>query len=143
MLEPQFWLILIVAGVAIEAISPQLVSIWFVFGFIAAFIANLLGAGDVVQISLAIIVSIVMLIATKPLVKKIMTQKDVNTNADRNIGKTAVVTTEIPAKGIGRVDVAGSSWSAYCEEDVIIAVGTKVMIEKIEGVKLLVKILEV
>lgn len=141
-METYIWLILIVAGIAVEAISPQLVSIWFVFGFVAAYIANLLGAGDVVQISLAILVSIVMLIATKPLVKKILTQKDVNTNADRNIGKIAVVTTEIPAKGVGRVDVAGASWSAYCEEDKIITVGTKVVVEKIEGVKLSVSIME-
>ncbi|MFI3325138.1 MAG: NfeD family protein [Clostridia bacterium] len=143
MVDSQIWLILIVVGVILEAVSPQLVAIWFVFGFVAALVANLLGAGATVQIIVAIVVAVGCLIATKPLVKKIMTQEDVNTNADRYIGKTAIVTTEIKGDNTGRVEVSGSNWSAFCKEDITIEVGTKVVVEKIEGVKFLVKVLEV
>lgn len=142
-MTPYIWLILIVVGVIVEAASPQLVSIWFVLGFIVALILNFCGVNVAVQIAAAIVVSIATLILTKPLVKKIMTTNSVNTNADRNIGKIAIVTDEIgTVTGTGRVNVQGASWAAFSKEGKVISVGEKVVIESIEGVKLSVKLKE-
>lgn len=143
-MTPYIWLILIVLGVIVEAASPQLVSIWFVFGFIAALIANLLGADAWLQIVVAIVVSVGALFATKPFVKKIMSNTPENTNADRNIGKEAIVTDEIgTVTGTGRVNVQGLNWAAFSKEGKVIKVGEKVIVEGIEGVKLSVRMMEV
>ncbi len=141
-MTPYIWLGIIVVGVIIETASPQLVSIWFVLGAVVALVANLLGANEILQIAIALAVSIAALILTKPLVKKILSQKAVSTNADRNIGKVAVVTTEI-ADGVGIVKVQGASWSAFCKTGETFPVGSKVIVEAIEGVKLVVKKMEV
>lgn len=142
-MEGYVWLALIVLGIVIEAASPQLVSIWFVFGAVAALIASFCGVPIWGQVIIAIVVSVVCLAITKPLVKKIMTKKFTGTNADRYIGKEALVTSEInDVLGAGRVTVLGASWSAIAPEGVIIPVGTKVRVEKIEGVKLYVSAIE-
>ncbi|MEG1426842.1 MAG: NfeD family protein [Oscillospiraceae bacterium] len=142
-MEGYIWLALIILGIIIEAASPQLVSIWFVLGAVAALVASFFGVPVWGQVLLAIVVSIVALVATKPLVKRIVAHKFTGTNADRYIGKEGIVITEInDVMGTGRVMVLGSSWSAISPDVRIIPAGTKVFVEKIEGVKLLVKILE-
>ncbi len=131
------WLALIVLGIIIEAASPQLVSIWFVVGFLGALVANLFGAPLWVQILTASVLTLISLFATKPLVRKIMSQKAEHTNADRNIGKIAVVTDEIDnVKALGRVQIMGQNWAAHSVDGNIIPVGKKVVVKSIEGVKL-------
>lgn len=133
------WLGLIIVCVVIEAASPQLVSIWFVLGFVGALIASFFGAEVWLQIVIAIAIALITLIATRPLVKKINEKKISHFNADKYIGKEGIVTSEInDTFGTGRVTVQGSSWSAISEGDTI-KEGAKVIVEKIEGVKLLVK----
>lgn len=137
-----FWIVLLVAFVIIEAVTPQLVTIWFALGSAAALIANLFNAPEWTQWLIFIAVSVVALIATRPLVKKFSKQKTQPTNADRSIGKTAVVTEEIDniiSKGMVSLD--GVAWTARSEDGSVIPKDTKVTVTKIEGVKLIVKIL--
>lgn len=137
------WLALIVLGIVIEAASPQLVSIWFVFGAVAALVSSFFGVPIWVQVIIALAVSVISLIVTKPFVKKIMTKRITSTNADRYIGKEGVVTTEInDIMGTGRVTVLGSSWSAFSADGKVIPQHARVMVEEIQGVKLLVKPIE-
>ena len=80
-----------------------------------------------------------MLILTRPLVKKLKTNEIVSTNSDRNIGKTAVVISEInPESGVGQVRVGNEKWSAKTADGSIIKEGTNVKVTDIEGVKLVV-----
>lgn len=141
-MEMWVWLILAAVGIVVEALSPQLVSIWFVLGFVAALIASMFGAPLYLQIIIALAVSVISLIATRPLVKKMTGTKVTRTNADRYVGEEGVVTDEINAVlGTGRVTVMGSNWAAVCSGSSIVPVGTKVQVEAIEGVKLIVKVL--
>ena len=135
------WLAVIVLALIIEAMGPQLVSIWFAVGGVASFICELIGLNFTIQISAFVAVSIIALIATKPLVAK-MKKADVNpTNADRYIGMEGKVTTAIRGiEGTGRVLVHGNSWSAVSDED--LDEGTLVKVLAIEGVKLRVKKLD-
>jgi membrane protein implicated in regulation of membrane protease activity len=81
------------------------------------------------------------LIVTRPLVKKIMDFKKVDTNAGRYIGKNGVVITQINnTLGEGQVNVLGSVWTARSEDDSIIEIGENVRIKAIEGVKLIVEV---
>lgn len=138
------WLAVIIIAAVVEAAVPSLVSIWFVPGGIAAFIASLLDAELWLQIVLFIVVSCIALIATRPLVKKFHSRKLVSTNADMVVGETAVVAEKIEnLTGEGRVNVLGKSWSARsADPDTVIQAGDKVKVERIEGVKLIVRPIE-
>ena len=64
------WIGLMVAFTVIEAVTVQLVTIWFAVGSLVALIANIAGANIVVQWLIFVAVSAVCLLATRPVVKK-------------------------------------------------------------------------
>ena len=135
-----FWIVLIVALIIIEAATAQLVTIWFVAGAAAALVAELCDLQQWLQWVIFIAVSAVALVATRPLVRKI-TQKSMQpTNADRCIGQTAVVTEAIDnIEGKGQVHVNGVTWTARSSDGSKFEKDERVTVEKIEGVKLIVK----
>ncbi len=134
-----FWIALLVVLVVIEAVTAQLVTIWFAAGAAAALIAELLNAPPWLQWLLFITVSVVTLIATRPLVRKATKQKIQPTNADRCIGQTAVVTEEIDnIAGKGQVHVNGITWTARSSDGTVFEKDRKVKVERIDGVKLIV-----
>lgn len=135
-----FWAAAIVIFAVAEAVTAQLVSIWFVAGSIAALISALFGATPVVQAILFIAVSILALVITRPLVKKYINPKKEYTNADRVIGQTGIVAEDIDnLKATGQVKADGKIWTARSIDNSIIPKGNEVIIDKIEGVKLIVK----
>lgn len=122
-----------------EAITVNLVTVWFALGALAAFIAAVAGAGWAVQIVLFLVVTIVTLIFTRPIAKKHINGKHEATNADMVIGKTAIVTEDInniAAKGA--VSCMGKVWTARSLNGEEINQGQEVTVEKIQGVKLIV-----
>lgn len=133
------WAIAIVGFGFLEGITVQLVSIWFVIGSIAGLIAAFCGAPFYLQVIICIAVSVLALIITRPLVKKKINTKVEPTNADRCIGKEATVLESIDnVNATGQVKVAGQIWSARSENNEIIEKDSIVIVEKIDGVKLIV-----
>jgi len=63
----------------------------------------------------------------------------VQTNVYALQGKYAVVTHPIPAHGVGRVKVGGEEWSAESLHDEAYAIGTRVTIIRMQGVRLIVE----
>ncbi|MBR0112816.1 MAG: NfeD family protein [Clostridia bacterium] len=134
------WAVALVVLLAIEGATAQLVTIWFAAGALAALIAAALHAPIWLQVVLFVVVSGITLVATRPLVKKIVKRKTQPLNADRCIGETAVVTEEIDnIRATGAVKVGGVVWTARSSGGEIIEKDKNVVIEKIEGVKLIVK----
>ncbi len=135
------WLVILAAMIVIEIISMGLTSIWFAGGALAAFLANLAGAGLAVQIVLFFVASIVLLIFTRPLAKKYFNNGRVKTNAESLVGQTAVVTQDIDnLEGKGQAVVQGMEWTARAQsDDIKIEAGAPVEIKDIQGVKLIVK----
>ncbi len=124
-----------------EGLTSQLVSIWFVFGGVAAAISCIFTDSFLIQSVVFVVVSFICLIATRPLVKKITKQKIEHTNADSMIGRMALVTMDIVnTKGTGQVNVDGKIWSAKSVDNREIKTGANVRITGIQGVKLLVEI---
>lgn len=133
------WIGLMVAFTVIEAVTVQLVTIWFAVGSLAALIANIAGANIVVQWVVFVVVAAACLLVTRPLVKKVVNAKVQPTNADRCIGQTGIVTEEINnAFGTGLVNVKGAVWTARSQSGERIAKGESVTIQSIEGVKVMV-----
>ena len=134
------WLALTVMFGVLEAVTVQIVSIWFAGGAVCALIAYALGAETGVQIAVFVIASALFLALTRPFVKKLTKGKKVATNADSLIGQTAVVTKKTDELGLaGEAKVAGSVWTICSDDGMPIAEKERVTVEKIEGVKLIVK----
>lgn len=136
-----FWLAAVIILAVVEALTVNLVTIWFCFGAFAALISSLFGGPLWLQLLLFILVTVITLCVTKPLVKKYF-NKDSHkaTNADMVIGKEAHVTEAIDnLSGKGAVRCMGKEWSARSENGEDIPEGAIVTPVKIEGVKLIVK----
>ena len=133
------WAVAIVVFGIFEGITAQLVSIWFVIGSAAALIATAFGAPLWLQIVIFFAVSLMVLAAVRPLVKKHLSDKIEKTNADRCIGQDGIVLEEINnLLPTGQVKADGKVWTARSSDQSIIPKNTVVKIEKIDGVKLIV-----
>ena len=88
-----------------------------------------------------VLVSVVLLLLTRPLAKKYINERAAKTNKDTIPGRTAIVTEEVNnLAATGRVTIDGLPWTARAAtEEEIIPVGEEVVVEKIEGVKCIVK----
>jgi len=134
------WIAAIVVFVVVEAITVQLVTIWFAVGAIGGLVSCLLHAPFWLQIVVFVAVSAVTLIITKPFVKRFVNTKKQPTNADRYIGKSAVVTEPIDnIQNKGAVTVGGLEWTARSVDGSMKGKDEIVTIEAIEGAKLIVK----
>lgn len=137
---PYIWLVVIVVAAVVEGSTAQLVSIWFVVGGISALIAELCGADLWIQMVVFVVITALTILFTRPLVKRLLNFKHVDTNAGRYIGKVGIVTVEINNQlGIGQVNVMGSIWTARSTDNSVISAGSNVLVESIEGVKLMVE----
>lgn len=137
------WLITAIIMAVVEAITPALVTIWFMFGAVAAMLTSAFGGNIVLQLIIFVTISTILLIITRPLAKRFLNQQKSTTNADRIIGETGIVTEEINnIENKGQIMVLGQCWSAKSASGDHIPCGEMVTIVSIEGVKAIVKIKE-
>ena len=140
-METIFWLILFVILLVIEILTMGLTTIWFAGGALVAFILAFVGFGLPVQIIVFLLVSIGLLVLTRPIAMKFVNQERQKTNAESLIGQKAIVLERIDTlHGTGRAEVNGMEWSAKTDDsDETIDAGEVVVIEGIQGVKLIVR----
>lgn len=140
-MDPLLWLVILAIFLIIEAVTVGLVTVWFAGGALAAAIASAVGAGVVVQWMLFLIVSLILLIFTRPLAVKYMKKGIPRTNVNSLIGKRAVVIQEINNLAqTGQVQINDIEWMARTESDEeTIPEKSVVEIEAVQGVKLIVK----
>ncbi|MCD7956474.1 MAG: NfeD family protein [Lachnospiraceae bacterium] len=135
------WLALLVLLLVIEAISLGLTTIWFAGGALVAFILAILQLGLLPQIAAFCVVSVLLLVFTRPAATRWLNQDRTRTNAQSLIGERAVVTEKIDnLAATGQVQVHGQYWTARAaEESGVIEAEKNVIIEEISGVKLIVR----
>ncbi|MBO5087712.1 MAG: NfeD family protein [Lachnospiraceae bacterium] len=136
------WLLLAAIFIVIELVTLGLTTIWFAGGAFVAAIAGACGANLVVQVILFLVVSIVLLVLTRPIAVKHLDSKIEKTNSEALIGQTAVVSQEINnVNATGQAKINGMEWTARAKNDgAIIPAGTNVTIVEISGVKLIVEV---
>ncbi len=133
------WSALFIVMCIVEANTANLTTIWFAAGALVTLIAIALGIPPAWQIPVFIVSSGVFLLLTRPIVKKKLMKEKEKTNLDMVIGKTAIVRESItPDKFSGMVTVGGKMWSAISADGSIIEEGQDVVVEAIDGVKLVV-----
>lgn len=142
-MEPQqmalVWAAAVVLFGILEAATVNLVSLWFIAGALASLVAALVGAPLWLQVLLFFAVSVVLLAALRPLVKKYVAPRVTRTNADSLVGQEAVVTETIDnLNAQGQVKVNGMYWTARSTDSTLISQGATVVIRSIQGVKVLV-----
>lgn len=135
------WLVAMVVLLIIEAAVPGLVSIWFALGAFCALIAAILKAPLWLQIVWFLAVSVATLCLTRPLAQKYVNARVQPTNADAVIGREGLVTEAVSnIEGKGAVKIGGKVWTARSADDSArFEPGDVVTVERIEGVKLIVK----
>ena len=139
------WLGLLVAFLIVEAACPiHLVSLWFAAGSLAALIVCLLGGSWGLQVGVALVVSNILLLALRPLVRKYFNPKLVKTNVDSVVGTKGLVTIAIDnVSAQGQVKLGAMVWTARSSSGEPIAEGVLVRVDKVEGVKVFVTPVEV
>lgn len=135
-----YWLIIVVVLAIVEIATVNLVSIWFCFGALVTMLLTLLGLPFLWQIVVFIAASSLLLVFTRPIVKKHLGIKKEKTNADMVEGKEGVVLADIDNNNPGGlVKVDGREWTAKSVQNNIIPAGTRVRVLRIEGVKVVVE----
>jgi len=137
------WIIwLIIAGVfaALEVLTPGFVLLWFAIGALVASVLALLGIESVaIQMIVFLVVSVLMVIASRTILEKFFTRKQggskLRSGAETMIGQIGtVVESSRGALNEGAVKVYGSVWTAFpAEGEWPLEQGESVSVERIEG----------
>ena len=141
-MEALIWLGVFIVMVVVEMITMGITTVWFAGGAMVALLIAAFKGPVWLQIVVFLIVSIVLLIFTRPIVLKYFNNNRLKTNVDSLIGKSGIVTEDIDnLNAFGKVEVDGMEWTARTgQEDMKIFTGTKVVVERVEGVKLIVRV---
>lgn len=137
-----FWLIVAVILFVGEAICPVFFMFWFAIGAILALITSLITSNLIAQVVVFFISTTLFIIFIKPLTNGLFknnTKDELNINGI--VGKRAIVVEEIDnLKNTGKVKINGEVWKAISEsESETISLDDQVNIIRIDGVKLIVK----
>ena len=140
-----FWAVLTVFLIGVEIATVQLVSVWFGAGSLVAFISSFFISDFYIQVIIFIVVSIILLLATRPLARKFINKNGhVKTNSDSLIGKKCIVKEPVNnLLGTGKVFVDGLLWSAKsASPDFIFHADETCIVTDIQGVKLIIQSLD-
>ena len=136
----QYWLIASGAFLIGEILTVGFLLFWFGIACLLAMVVSFFTSNIIIQMVVFLVSSVILILSTKPFVKKFINKKTILTNANSLIGKKAIVIKEIHnLQGTGQIKIGGEIWSAQNESDTTISENQEVEIIKIEGVKLIVK----
>lgn len=140
----QIWLIASGIFFICEIITVGFLVFWLGVGALIAMLVSFFTSNIIIQMSVFVVSSGLLIFATRPLVNKISKKDVVSTNVYSLIGKKAVVTEDIDwVTGKGQIKFEGEIWSAKSKEQINIPAGSEVEIVSIEGVKAFVKPLKI
>lgn len=135
-----FWVGVMALAAFLEMATMTLVSIWCAVGALVCVFAAYFGASLQIQLLLFVGISILTAAVVRPLAKKYADPHKVPTNADRLLGMEGLVTETINnSHSTGAVYVDGKTWTARSADGEVIPKGEVVEIERMEGVKLIVR----
>ncbi len=134
------WFIAIIVFLILEAVTYQLVSIYLAIGAVGGLVTYMLGFDFIPQMMVFLVLSIILLCLLRPISVKAMKNRTLKTNADSLIGEKVYITKDVNnIEGSGEGRVNGADWSVRSSDGSVIPKGTSAVVEKIEGVKLIVR----
>lgn len=135
------WLAVFIIALIIEALSPELVSIWFAAGALISLIVSFIpGADWWIELIIFMSISITTLFCLRPIIKKFMKRNIVNSNIDELIHKKGKMIKGCDELNHGEVKINGVIWTA-CSSDEKTSIEKDAFVEvlSIDGNKLIVK----
>ena len=133
------WIVAIVVFVIAEAVTYQLVTIWFAIGALGALVCSVTGISVPLQITVFLVLSIAALLILRPVSKKYLKGKTEKTNVDSLVGMDVLITENVNnITGAGKGKLCGMEWTVRSADNSEITAGETAVVEKIEGVKLIV-----
>ena len=135
------WIVLLIVFVLGELATIGLTCIWFAAGALAALVMAMAGVNPVVQFLVFLVVSILLLAATRPWARKYVNAKMQRTNADSLIGENIRISERVSNMDqTGMAVVNGQEWTVRTRDDrEIIEQGAYARVLEISGVKLIVE----
>lgn len=137
-----FWLILAGFFLILEIITEGFLVCWLGVGSLFAMaISFFFPEAIAAQIIIMSLVSIIFILCTRKLTKKMTSNENSQMNVYTILGKKAIVAQTIDnLKGQGRIKIDSDMWSARNEDgDEIISEGDTVEVIRIDGVKAMVR----
>lgn len=133
------WLIALVVLLFVEFVTMGLTTIWFAGGALIATLVAAFGGPLWLQIVCFSVVSILLLIFTRPIAMKYFNNKRVKTNVEDIIGKQVTVKERIDnVAGTGVVVLQGNEWSARSVDEKVYEEASVLVIKEVKGVTLIV-----
>lgn len=134
------WLVIFVLALLIEAIGPEIVSVWFAGGAVVSLIISFIpGVEWWVQLIVFAVVSAALLVFCRPFLAKVLKRDTIDLNADTMVGKKGVITSEVKETKSGEVVIDGVTWTAIAtKDDMAIGKDSLVKVMAVSGNKLIV-----
>lgn len=139
-MDAMVWLAVMSVLIIIEIITVGLTTIWFAGGALVAMLIATLGGGTILQVVVFLVVSLVLLIFTRPFALKYINSTRIKTNYEGIIGKVVRITEDVDnINGTGCATVNGQEWTVRSVNDNNkIEAGKLAKVVNIKGVKLIV-----
>lgn len=141
MTNTMVWLAAMIILIIIEIVTVGLTTIWFAIGALVAIIVSMLGGGIILQLTVFLLISLSMLIFTRPLAVRYINSTRTRTNYEGIIGKVVRITQDVDnIAGRGSAVVNGQEWTVRTVDDKSrIAAGSLAKVVDIRGVRLVVE----
>lgn len=140
-----WWIWMILAAICIigEVFTAGFFLLWFGIGALVAGLLAILGLGAGWQWAAFVVVSGVLFAISRRFAERFTKKQPPGIGADRFIGKRGLVLEEIDnAKNTGRIRIDKEEWRADSDTDVVIDVGSRVEVTRLDGTHMVVKPVE-
>lgn len=132
------WIVLAALFAVTELATMAFVALFFALGAVAAAVTAWAGGDLPLQLAAFLVTGVVLMLITRPVLKRRLESPDIPTNVDRMIGKGGIVTIAIDNDAnTGQVRVGTEYWTARLPEGevgVVVPVDTRVTVVSVEGV---------
>ena len=138
------WLGIFIVLLIFELATTGLTTIWFAAGALVSFIVAVCNGPLWLEIVLFFVISIAMLLLTRPIIKKLLKTGETRTNVESIVGEQVRIIEEVNNfNSTGVALVGAQEWTARAEADTdIIPIDSMAEVVGIKGVKLIVKKIE-
>lgn len=140
------WLLIGLVLIGAEILTPGL---FLIFLGLAAVIVGALSAGGLLPamwlqlLVFAVLSALSLVLFRRPLLARLRLAGTGSDDVDNLVGETAVALDELPAAGVGKVELRGSTWNARNAGTVTVARGERCTVEKVEGLTLVLRAAQV
>ena len=139
---PWFWLAITIICIVIESLTLNLTTIWFALSGLLLVFISFIPFSIKWQFLIFIVVSLLLLIFTRPIALRHFKFRRTETNVNALIGQKVIISAPISHFQKGAVKINGIEWSASCDDlgaEDTIQPGQECIIKEIRGVTAIVQ----